>query len=550
MTNSFRPPRPARLANVKPFDLAVVLLILALVVLVALTFGDYGISNDEEVQHRYGEMIIGYYASGLSDQTLFHFGNLYLYGGLFDIIAVLLAKALPFEPYAIRHVLSALIGLGGIWAAAATARLLAGPRAGFITALALAICGVWYGGMFNHTKDIPFAAAMMAAAYFLVRAVRDLPAPRLRHIGLFGLFLGAALGLRATGLLMFGYLALAIGLRAWSLGADGWQARGRFFVISVLRFVPAVVIAYAIMIAAWPWAALEPDNALRAIFAFAHFHYPIRTMLSGHVYEMGDVPRWYVPLYLAIKLPLIIWMGAAIAVSATLWTLLARGSGRKDRWDWQTSEIALLALMIVVPVTCQVIGHGPAFTGMRHFLFVVPPLAVLAAVGLDDVLSFFSRGNRLVATAAYAIVGLAILLDANNLVRLHPDEYLFFNSLVGGLEGASRRFDTDYWVNIMPEAVDDLQTFLNKNHSWRPGQRYSVAVCGERVSFEKEADPRLQITGDWDNADFFIAPTHMDCDRALDGKVVATIERMGVPIGVVKDRRALTQRELARAPRR
>ena len=31
----------------------------------------------------------------------------------------------------------------------------------------------------------------------------------------------------------------------------------------------------------------------------------------------------------------------------------------------------------------------------------------------------------------------------------------------------------------------------------------------------------------------------MNCDRALDGKVIATIARMGVPIGVVKDRRAL-----------
>jgi hypothetical protein len=29
----------------------------------------------------------------------------------------------------------------------------------------------------------------------------------------------------------------------------------------------------------------------------------------------------------------------------------------------------------------------------------------------------------------------------------------------------------------------------------------------------------------------------MNCDRALDGKIVAKIERLGVLIGVVKDRR-------------
>jgi hypothetical protein len=31
----------------------------------------------------------------------------------------------------------------------------------------------------------------------------------------------------------------------------------------------------------------------------------------------------------------------------------------------------------------------------------------------------------------------------------------------------------------------------------------------------------------------------MNCDKALDGKVIATISRMGVAIGVVKDRRAV-----------
>ena len=38
----------------------------------------------------------------------------------------------------------------------------------------------------------------------------------------------------------------------------------------------------------------------------------------------------------------------------------------------------------------------------------------------------------------------------------------------------------------------------------------------------------------------------MNCDRALDGKVIATISRLGARIGVVKDHRALVQPEVAR----
>jgi hypothetical protein len=36
----------------------------ALIVIALLTFRDYAISNDEGVQHRYGELILSYYASG------------------------------------------------------------------------------------------------------------------------------------------------------------------------------------------------------------------------------------------------------------------------------------------------------------------------------------------------------------------------------------------------------------------------------------------------------------------------------------------------------
>ena len=38
----------------------------------------------------------------------------------------------------------------------------------------------------------------------------------------------------------------------------------------------------------------------------------------------------------------------------------------------------------------------------------------------------------------------------------------------------------------------------------------------------------------------------MNCDRALNRNVIATISRLGVPIGVVKDRRAIMQHDVAR----
>jgi hypothetical protein len=309
------------------------------------------------------------------------------------------------------------------------------------------------------------------------------------------------------------------------------------------------------MIASWPWASLNFFNPVRAIFAFAHFHYPIRTLLAGQVYLMNDVPRWYEPDYLAIKMPLLILIGAVGAVMAAAWSAVARAGQALDRAD--LSDIAMLVFIITFPLCCQIIGHGPSFTGMRHFLFVVPPLAALAGIGVHIGLSSIEGYGRALGMAALAAVMVAYGWDAESLVRLHPYEYLFYNSLVGGLKGAARRYETDYWVNIMPAAVKDLETYLDgmdRGDPLRPRRLYTVGVCGERVSFENEADRRLQWTGDWSHADFFIAPTHMNCDEVLRGKVVDVIERVGVPIGVVKDLRGVSPQarwapvEVAHAP--
>ena len=268
------------------YDLATIVLIAALVVIALCTFKDYAITNDEGVQHHYGELIVAYYTSGLADRGVFSFQNLYLYGGLFDIIAVALSHLIPIDPYDLRHILCALIGIGGIGAAAATARLIAGPRAALIAAVGLSVCGAWYGTMFNHTKDIPFAAAMMGATLVLIRIARRLPSPRAGDLAAFGLLTGSRA--RHTG--------------SWSAAGDlrrlrdrpvsaaavarPGRARWRFVIESSLRLLPALVLAYVIMI--WHGRGRRWRRSIRSA---ACSHSPSFTTRSAPSSPAGST-RW------------------------------------------------------------------------------------------------------------------------------------------------------------------------------------------------------------------------------------------------------------------
>ncbi|NVN87258.1 MAG: glycosyltransferase family 39 protein [Rhodopseudomonas sp.] len=531
-----------RSAAIDPFDLASLFLLAALAVLVLATFRDYAITNDEWVQQRYGELIIAYYKSGLTDRAVFEFDNLYLYGGLFDVVAVLLGGVSALDPFDIRHLMSAMIGVAGIGAAIATARMIAGARAGLLAGASLAACGLWYGAMFHHTKDVPLGAAMAGALYFLIRAARDCPAPQLRFVVGFGVLTGAALGVRVLGLLLVCYIGVAVLFNVPSLAGRNWRQLTDRVARSLLGFVPALLIAYPIMIVTWPWAALAPLNPLRALLTFEMLDYDIRTLLAGKIYLMATVPRWYVPVYLTIKIPLLLLAGAALALG-TLAVPRPTGWVRPDQAPRDTAIVAVAALF---PVLCEVVIGGPAFCGPRHFLFVLPPLAILAGIGLDVVVRATTMRSAALGAMTFGLIAAGLSWNGATMYRLHPYQYLYYNELVGGLQGASRRYDTDYWFTMMPEAVDRLAAYIARTDPpGTTGRVYTVSLCGERDSFLRKAPANLRWAQDWETADFFIAPTHMNCDRDIDAKVAVTIERMGVPIGYVKDQRAKTRPTMA-----
>jgi hypothetical protein len=420
--------------------------------------------------------------------------------------------------------------------------------------VALAVCGCWYGTMFNHTKDVPLAAGMIGATYMLIRIMRQLPRPHFGDVLLFGLLTGCALGIRVLALLLVFYAGFAVLLAMPQRLQRNWRSTSRFILRSMAYLCPALFVAYLIMIAAWPWAALAPLNPVRGLFEFAEFQKHIETLLDGHIYPMETVPRLYVPIYILIRVSLMTLAGAAIGLLFTVASPLARRAGLQPS---SRREIALVALTVAFPLACQVIAKGPAFTGLRHFTFVLPPLAVLAGIGIDASVIALSSWRKPFGFAALAAASVYFTWNASVLLRLHPYEYLYYNPVVGGLNGASRLYVTDYWVNIMPEAVNQLEQYLDRTErggSSLTPHDYTVGVCGERVSFERERyafERRLKRVRlrwiknqQWGRADFFIAPTHLSCDKIIDGKVVATISRLGVPIGYVKDRRKTTQAAL------
>ena len=186
--------------------------VLAIVLtLIVFTFLDYGITWDEELQSQYGQAVADYYASWFQDQRYAEIFNLYLYGGMFDGLAAVVDRYLPFRIYDSRHLLNALFGLLGLWGTWRVGRALGGGVVGLIALVLCATVPMYYGHMFNNPKDIPFAAGIIWTIYFMTRSYAK---PELSVLLKLSIVLGLTLGVRVGGLMIFAFWLAPMGIVA------------------------------------------------------------------------------------------------------------------------------------------------------------------------------------------------------------------------------------------------------------------------------------------------------------------------------------------------
>jgi 4-amino-4-deoxy-L-arabinose transferase-like glycosyltransferase len=512
-------------------DAGAIAILLLVTVVTAVTFRDYGLGWDDYTHSQYGEQLLAFYGSGFADRRALEFVNLYHYGGGFDMAAALAAKVLPFDLFETRRLAGGAVGIVGMIAVWRIGRRLGGPLAGAVAAALIATCPLYVGHMFMNPKDAPFAAAMALLILAMVRLLESYPQPGAGTVGLFGLGLGLSVGSRVLGFMSALYLlpslALLLAVDTRRGGSRVAAARiGRF----VLALLPGFVLAYLVMASVWPWSALSPLNPLRAVGYFSHFFEdPWGELFNGVVIPVIDMPRSYVPTLMALKLPVIfLLLGLGGAVGALVAS--ARSTVEANR----RAMLLMLALAALLPVAIAIATRPAMYNGIRHFLFILPPLAALGGLCAAWIAQRL-RGAPLALGAATAVLGAGLALPAIAMVRLHPYEYTYFNSASGGMPSAARRFMLDYWGLSLKQASQALLSALKaRGERPPPGGTWKIAVCGPHPPARVALGPGFELTWDPKGADFAMMLGTFYC-ATLDAQVLVEIDRAGIAYARVYD---------------
>jgi hypothetical protein len=203
------------------------------------------------------------------------------------------------------------------------------------------------------------------------------------------------------------------------------------------------VLTVAVLIGHWPYLWAPP----------AVIWERLGDVFRAGATRTGARASWYPFVMAAITTPLVTLVGLAAAVrwprrGAALESSTGTPTGTLTGgaralgpflWIWVLSVLAVFSSGVLT-----------LYDGVRNFLLFLPPVAMLAAIGLVRLGDALRPRHGLATALALALAGNAVPI-----ALYHPYEVTYYNALIGGLPGATdldfgeRVFDfepRDYWA--------------------------------------------------------------------------------------------------------
>ncbi len=266
------------------------------------------------------------------------------------------------------------------------------------------------------------------------------------------------------------------------------------------------VIAIIVMYITWPYLWPNPPARLLESFqVMSQYPWKGQVLFNGQYYSSTNLPFSYLPVLLAIQF------------TEPVWPLFVVGL-----FAFRKNNMALVStvLWFILPLFALIFTRAPLYDNTRQIFFILPPVFFVAGLGVESVLGWLNQPK--------VKVGIALLLILPGVIagiRLHPYEYVYYNSLVANPSG---KFELDYWAASYREAAN----WLNDNAPLNA----TIVVGDPRHIAELYLRDDLQILSGDESPDYAILSTRYNQheNNFADYKTVYEIERGEMLFAVIK----------------
>jgi hypothetical protein len=400
-----------------------------------------------------------------------------------------------------------------------------------------------WGHAFMNPKDIPFMAffiASIAAGFAMVDSLerqaatdnaaisggsfihnswRSFPREVMKEfanpwVWLSGIILGLTTSLRILGPYA-GVIVLLYGL---------WKSPRRILGIFPAYFIITIAICYL----TWPYLWTDPiGRFLQSIDVASAYPWRGGILFEGEILSAKALPASYLPKMISIQfteMAIILFITGIVLAFSKIW--------KRESFV----PLVLLFIWFMIPFAAIILMGSVVYDGFRQILFLLPPLFLITGFAIEWIFTRIQNVTfRLVLIILLAVPGVY------SIITLHPYEYVYYNSLTGGVQGAYKNYELDYWATSYREAA----LFLNETA--KPNTHVAIFGPVDIAIYRTYARPDIKVNL-WNVARKFRDTKDISYEYAVivnrqnavesickNARTVKTVERNGAILMVVKE---------------
>lgn len=487
----------------------VTMLFFTAVLLIGLfSYKDYGISSDEPNERTNGLVSAKYLADYLTEKLpdidpylpkLSTYRYRY-YGVAYQLPMAIIEQNTMLKEDAIwqfRHLSNFVFFSFGVLAFFHLASdVFEDGRLGLLAAIFLVVSPRIFAHAFFNPKDSVFLAAFTVALYFCNQVWKN---PSYRGAFLAGIACAFAANIRIIAIAL---VIITLGVFLIDFLKDRNKNMWRFAALMLLTFLVFLILF-------WPASWESPlKHITNAIFLFADYTYwDLRIMYLGKFIKGADAPWHYLPVWMAITIPITY---IALFILGTSKILLQTVKLKlRALVDHQTRSLLIFLCIFLIPPMLAIVLGSTLYNGWRHFQFTYPSFLLVAMLGIREIIkhiphaSTFSTSN-LITKVLLGSVAINVIFVAFWMVQNHPFQFAYYNQI--GKSIGRENFERDYWrVSMKLGLASILET----------DDREIIHICTE----EQFSDPAFLMILPTDERNririIYDEPSEIVCDYAI-----------------------------------
>lgn len=501
------------------------LFIFIYVVIVLVTFKSYGITWDEPDVYQRGEELYSYLTTGEAKRDFIvkeyvDDGDV-LYDHFYPATFHFITNALRVEPtYELFHLYNLLFPIIlFILAYEVFFRIFKKSYFALIPLFIFLLTPRFMGDVAANPKDMPFAV-LYTSSILLIYLLKNFLYPPIKYI-ILGLVFGATAANRFAGINIFGIYII---FEVLTYLLENKFKLGDFIRYSLKLILESMLILgimLTFLFITWPYLGANFLIHLKDIVQISSkFPYSGLVTFNGHWFSATNTPWYYPEMWALYTTPLFLILTSLLAPILYFKKLL------KNKF------LLLILGTLIINILMVVVLKPVIYDGIRHLMYFFPLLGILSSFSLILILQklkFKTTYQILISIIVIALFSLNIINTIVQTINLYPYQYIYFNELIGGLRGADKKFDTEYWAASNREAY----IWLEENELTDDSKIYKVNNCANPLTTQYYYKSNV-IWSDGENADYVICTSRIDFYKSFDqSKIIHTIQRDGVNINYI-----------------